>query len=164
MQVKFGDSTVRLLGYQLKKDDFAPMFRVTGKTLEDFDFSLTYGVRILLSFPSVDTDVCDLELSTFNDAIKEFPQIKVFAISNDLPFAQTRWCQLRDAQTIKVYSDYKLGEFASKYGVKMVENGLLCRAVFVVDSNDRLVYVSYLPQVGDQPDFKAVLDAAKLAK
>ncbi|MGL5979043.1 MAG: thiol peroxidase [Erysipelotrichaceae bacterium] len=164
MQVKFGEKTVRLLGYQLSIGDYAPNFRVTDKNFDDFEFATSYGVRILLSFPSVDTSVCDLELAKFNDAIKEFPSIKVIAISNDLPFAQSRWCVNRNAFNIRVFSDFKLGEFSSKYGVKMIENGLLCRAVFIVDSSDRLVYVSYLPQAGDEPDYETILDVAKRSK
>jgi len=54
-------------------------------------------------------------------------------------------------------------EFGEKYGVLIKERRILRRAVFVVGKDGKLVYVAYMPKLGDEPDYAAVLDAAKKA-
>jgi thiol peroxidase len=40
---------------------------------------------------------------------------------------------------------------------------ILRRAIFVIDRNDVLTYVAYMPALGDEPDYEAVLAAARTA-
>ena len=40
---------------------------------------------------------------------------------------------------------------------------LLRRAVFVVDKAGKIVYAAYMPTLGDEPDYNAVLQAAQSA-
>jgi thiol peroxidase len=40
---------------------------------------------------------------------------------------------------------------------------LLRRAVFVVDRHDTVVYADYMSALGDEPDYAAVLEAARKA-
>ena len=54
-------------------------------------------------------------------------------------------------------------EFGEKYGVLIKERRILRRAVFVVDRAGKIVYVAYMPRLGDEPDYGAVLDAARTA-
>jgi thiol peroxidase len=42
----------------------------------------------------------------------------------------------------------------------MPELRVNCRAVFVVDGNDKLTYVEYVPEVTEHPKYDAVLAAA----
>jgi thiol peroxidase len=41
------------------------------------------------------------------------------------------------------------------------ERRYLRRAVFIVDREGTLVYVNYLPNLGDEPDYDEVIAAAK---
>lgn len=41
---------------------------------------------------------------------------------------------------------------------------LLARAVFVIDSNDTVTYVEYVPEVTNHPNYEAAIEAAKAAK
>jgi thiol peroxidase len=52
-------------------------------------------------------------------------------------------------------------EFGIKYGVLMAERRWLRRAVFVVDRAGVLRYVAYMPKLGEQPDYDAVLAVAR---
>jgi thioredoxin-dependent peroxiredoxin len=60
-------------------------------------------------------------------------------------------------------SDHMHAEFGEKYGVLIKERRTLRRAVFVVGKDDKLAYVAYMPELGVEPDYGAVLDAAKKA-
>lgn len=44
----------------------------------------------------------------------------------------------------------------------MKENGLLCRAAFVVDENGKIIYDEYVSEVANEPDYVALLEAAGL--
>ena len=54
-------------------------------------------------------------------------------------------------------------EFGEKYGVLIKERRILRRAVFVVGKDGKLVYVAYMPTLDDEPNYAAVLDAARKA-
>jgi len=56
-------------------------------------------------------------------------------------------------------SDYKDRSFGMNYGVLMKENGLLARTVFIVDSDDVVRYIQRVSEMGQEPDYEAVLRA-----
>jgi thiol peroxidase len=112
----------------------------------------------------VDTDVCDRELHRFNqEAAALSKDIAILVISNDLPFAQKRWCGAAGVDQVNVLSDHMAAEFGLKYGVLIKEARILRRATFVVDRAGKLVYAAYLPALGDEPNYSEVLEAAKAA-
>jgi len=39
--------------------------------------------------------------------------------------------------------------------------GVTSRAVFVIDANDKITYLEYVPEIAQEPDYNPVLDAAK---
>ncbi|MGL5244671.1 MAG: thiol peroxidase [Sarcina sp.] len=164
MKVKFKGNDVNLVGEELKLGEKLPCFTVVANDLSNVSLKDTKGVRIFLAVPSIDTPVCSMEVARFNEKIKQLPDITCYTISMDLPFAQSRWCQAGTVENVKVLSDYKDREFAKATGTYIKELGLLTRACFVVDSNDELVYVNYLDEVTDEPNYDEVLEAAKNAK
>jgi thiol peroxidase len=89
--------------------------------------------------------------------------VVVVTISTDLPPSQWRWCGSAEVERLMVVSDHMHVEFGIKYGCLMAERRWLRRAVFVVDRADRIVYAAYMPNLGDQPDYEAVLAAAQAA-
>jgi thiol peroxidase len=164
MKVKFKGNDVELKGKQFAVNETIPEFTVTDPNMNSLNFKDTTGVRILLAVPSIDTSVCDLEVATFNDKVKELPNITCYTISMDLPFAQARWCAAKGIENVKIYSDYKDRSFADVSGTYIKELGLLTRAAFVIDSGNRIVYADYMEEVSSQPNFEQVLEAAKNAK
>lgn len=89
---------------------------------------------------------------------------KVLTISVDLPFAQKRWCAANGLENVVTLSDHRDLSFGEAYGVVMKELRLLARAVFVVDSNDKVVYVEYVSEGTNHPNYEAALEATKAAK
>lgn len=119
-------------------------------------------VAILSAVPSLDTEVCDRETRRFNEeAAKLGEDILVWTISTDFPMAQKRWCGLTGAENVRVVSDVLEAEFGKKYGLLIKERRYLRRAVFIVNREGVLVYVNYLPSLGDEPDYDEVIRSAK---
>ena len=121
-------------------------------------------VRILAPVPSLDTGTCDAETKRFNaEAAGLSENVVVITISADLPPSQKRWCGAAGVERVMVVSDHMHMEFGVKYGCLMAERRWLRRAVFVVDAEDTVVYAAYMPRLGEQPDYEAVLSAARAA-
>jgi len=164
--VKFRGQDVTVLGEDLKPGMTAPEFTVQNLDWAPFHgLADTHGkVRIIAAFLSVDTDTCDRELHRFNqEAAALSKDVAILVISNDLPFAQKRWCGAAGVDQVSVLSDHMTGEFGLNYGVLIKEARILRRAVFVVDRSGKLTYVAYMPALGDEPNYSEVLDAAKAA-
>ncbi|MDU1442376.1 MAG: thiol peroxidase [Clostridium cochlearium] len=164
MNITFKGNPVTLVGTQLKIGDKAPDFTVVDNNMEDFSLKNTKGVRIISAVPSLDTPVCDLETKTFNKEASNIPNVSIYTISMDLPFAQIRWCGDNGIDNLTTLSDFKDRLFGKNYGTYVKELGLLARAVFVIDSNDNIVYAECVEEIGNQPNFEKVLEAARNAK
>jgi thioredoxin-dependent peroxiredoxin len=82
----------------------------------------------------------------------------------DLPFAQSRWCAAKGVKNVVTASDYKDRSFGKNFGTYITDLGLLARTAFVVDSNNKVTYANYLPEVTDYPNYDEILEAAKQAK
>jgi thiol peroxidase len=163
------DERLTVLGRQLQAGDPAPDF-----ALETFDpetqamrvetLSDTAGrVRLLNVVNSVDTPVCHIETRQWDGLRDDLPpDIVLFTISMDLPFAQARW---RAAERVghDLLSAHKDESFGRAYGVLLKEWRLLQRAVFVIDRDDCVVYSDYVADQMAQPDYDAALAAARAA-
>ena len=162
MKVTFQGNPITLKGNQIKVGDDAPDFTLVDNDLNSFKLSDTKGKRVFLTVPSLDTPVCDMEIRKFNEeATKLGEHISVYAISMDLPFAQGRWCGGAGIDRVKTVSDYKDREFGNNYGVYINELGLLSRAVFIVDENNKVTYVEYCKDVINEPNYEEALRAVR---
>lgn len=163
---QFAGQGTTLIGPELKPGDKAPEFEVVANDLSTVRLGDSKGkVRILSVVPSLDTGVCDAQTRRFNEeASKLGDHVVILTISADLPFAQKRWCGATGVDRVQTLSDHRSMSFGSAYGTYIKEQRLESRAVFVVDSNDTIVYAQYLPAAGEHPDYDAALAAAKAAK
>ncbi len=154
---------VTLVGPKLKVGHRAPAFTVVGNNLEPITLEQFQGkVKLILSVPSLDTPVCDLETRRFNkEAASLGDDVVVLVVSMDLPFAQRRWCGTAGGDRVITASDHRDAEFGTNYGVLIKELRLLARAVFIVDRADVIRYIQLVPEVGNEPDYQAVLTALK---
>ena len=164
VQVTFSGDPVTLVGSEIKVGDQAPEFTVLANDLSEGSLSDYKGkIKIISVVPSVDTGVCSQQTKRFNEEADKLDNVHVLTISMDLPFAQTRWCSAEGVQNIDLLSDHRDADFGQKYGVLMKELRLLARAIFVVDENDKVVHVEYVPEVTTHPNYDAALEAAKNA-
>jgi len=163
MKITFQGNPLTLTGTQIKPGDALSSFTVTKNDLSPLTLDGTKGVRIFLTVPSLDTPVCDMEIREFNKRAAELPGVTIYTISMDLPFAQARWCGAAGIENVITASDYKDKAFAAATGTLIAELGLLTRAAFVVDASGKVVYADYLTEITEQPDYDAILAAAKNA-
>lgn len=162
----FKGARVTIVGADLQAGEPAPEFRGQKPdwSMNDALASTQGKVRIIGSLPSINTSVCDRETRYFNEvATAQSDDIVILMVSMDLPYSQKNWCAAAGVDNVDMYSDHLEGEFGAKYGVLLKEVRLLRRAIFVVDRNGKIAYADYMPTFGDEPDYDAVLEAARQA-
>lgn len=155
----FAGAPVTLEGKQPRTGDIMPDFTVTDVNLEQIDPIKIPGTKIILSVPSADTPVCSKELAKFMHSVED-SDVKLVSVSMDLPFALKRWMQMEQNDNLVATSDFKDRSFSKAAGVRMAENGLLARAVFVVDPAGKILYEEYVDEVTQEPDYDKALEAA----
>ncbi|QQE77661.1 thiol peroxidase [Alicyclobacillus sp. SO9] len=162
----FAGTSVTLIGPEQKPGNKAPDFTVIANDRSPVTLADSKGkVRIISVVPSLDTGVCDAQTRRFNEeAAKLGEHIVILTISADLPFAQKRWCGAVGVDQVQTLSDHRAMSFGDSYGTHIKEERLESRAVFVVDSNDVIQYVEYVPSAGQHPNYESALEAAKKAK
>lgn len=162
--VTFNGQEMKLSGKMLQKGQRAPDFVLAAndlskKSLKDFP-----GKKMISVVPSLDTGVCDRQTRRFNQEVNQLGDASVITVSVDLPFAQARWCAAAGLDRAVTLSDYLDRSFGKAYGLYMEELGLLARAVFVLNSNNEVVYLEYVPEVTQHPDYEKALQAIKEAQ
>jgi len=151
-----------LIGAELKTGDKAPDFQAVDDGLKPVNLESTgHGVRIFSVVPSLDTPVCDAQTKRFNDEAGKLPELKIYTVSMDLPFAQKRWCGAYGVDNVKMISDHRTGSFGESYGTLIKELHIHSRAIFVLDKDNTVQHVEYVKEVGDHPNYEAALAAAK---
>ena len=165
VQVTFQQEAVTLVGNELKVGDKAPDFTVLSNDLKEVSSKDYEGkVKLISVVPSVDTGVCSKQTKRFNDEAEKLDNVNVLTISMDLPFAQARWREVNDVKNVDLFSDHRNADFGEKYGVLIKELRLLARAIFIVDSEDKVTYVEYVDEVTNHPNYDEALAQAKKAK
>lgn len=153
-----------LIGPELKPGDKAPDFTAVDNALNPVSLKDTgNAVRIFSVVPSLDTPVCDAQTKRFNEEAAKLPDIAIYTVSMDLPFAQKRWCGAFAVDKVKMLSDHKDGSFGSSWGTLIKELRIHSRAIFVVNRDNSLRYVEYVKEVADHPNYDAALAAARSA-
>lgn len=162
-KITFKGKPVTLSGKTITVNTTAPEFTLTGKDLNAVKLSDFKGkVKVLSVFPSIDTGTCATQTRTFNkNAAALSHKIVILSISKDLPFAQSRFCGAEGIDKVVMLSDYRSNDFGAKYGFLIDELGLLTRGVVVIDKNDQVKYVEYVPEVTKEPDYDKALAVAK---
>lgn len=112
-------------------------------------------------FPSVDTGVCAMSVRRFNQLAADLDNTRVVCVSQDLPFALGRFCGAEGIDQVVTASAFR-SDFGQRYGLTMTDSalqGLLARAVVVVDADGTVVYEELVPSIGQEPDYDAAIAA-----
>lgn len=151
-----------LAGPELQAGDKAPDFSLMDSSLKSIKLADTgTGVRIFSVVPSLDTPVCDAQTKRFEDEAVSLPNINIFTVSTDLPFAQKRWCGTFGISRVAMLSDHKDTSFGKNYGTLISDMRIESRAIFVIDATNTIRYVEYVREVGSHPNYEAALKAAR---
>lgn len=161
--VTFAGNPIALLGKEVKVGDKAPAFKVLDnglgeKTLADY----AGKVKVISVVPSLDTGVCDAQTRWFNQNVSKLGEnVVVLTVSVDLPFAQKRWCGAAGIDQVETLSDHRDLSFGENYGFILEGLRLLSRGIVVIDKDDVVRYVEYVPEVTSAVNFDAAEEATK---
>ena len=140
----------------------APDFTVTGADLSDITLDSFSGKSLILNiYPSVDTPTCAASTRAFNQRAAGRDDTVVLCVSQDLPFAFSRFCGAEGIENVKTGSAFR-STFLEDYGVELVDGplrGLAARAVVVVDGDGKVTYTELVPEIGQEPDYDSALAA-----
>ena len=161
--VTFAGNPIALLGKEVKVGDKAPTFTLLDnglgeKTLADY----AGKVKVISVVPSLDTGVCDAQTRWFNQNVSKLGEnVVVLTVSVDLPFAQKRWCGAAGIDQVETLSDHRDLSFGENYGFILEGLRLLSRGIVVIDKDDVVRYVEYVPEVTSAVNFDAAEAATK---
>ncbi len=140
----------------------APAFSLVGNDLSELTSSSLSGRRVVLNiFPSLDTGVCATSVRKFNELAAGLENTTVVCVSQDLPFAQARFCGAEGIDNVVTASGFR-SSFGEDYGVTIADGGmtgLLSRSVVVYDEQGRVVYTQQVPDITSEPDYEAAIAA-----
>jgi len=141
----------------------APTFDLVGTDLTPVTRESLPGRIVLNIFPSIDTGVCAQSVRTFNEKAAGLEAVSVLCVSNDLPFAQSRFCGAEGIENVTVASGFR-SSFGDDFGVTMKDGplaGLLARSIVVLDEDGTVVHTQLVDDIASEPDYSAALDAAQ---
>lgn len=140
----------------------APSFSLVGNDLGEVNLDGLKGKKVVLNiFPSIDTPVCQTSTRTFNERATEAGDAVVLCVSKDLPFAFKRFCGAEGIDKVQCGSAFRDG-FGEAYGVTITDGplqGLLSRAIVVLDGEGKVVHAEQVPEIAQEPDYDAALKA-----
>ncbi len=156
---------IKTIGKLPKVGKKAPKFKLVQTDLSTAKLKDFKGKKVLINiFPSIDTGICAASLRKFNETAAGLENTVVLNVSKDLPFAHSRFCAAEGIENALTLSDYAKGKFGRKYGVTIKTGpmkGLLSRAVVVVDENGKVAYTEQVPEIVQEPNYDAALEALK---
>jgi len=160
--VTLGGNPVNTSGDLPAVGSSAPGFNLIGSDLSELTHEHVAGKKVVLNiFPSIDTPTCAASVRQFNERAGNRDDAVVVCISEDLPFAQNRFCGAEGIEGVITASSFR-SDFGSDYGVELVDGklaGLLGRAVVVVDESGNVVHSELVAEIANEPDYAAALAA-----
>ena len=145
----------------------APNFTAVKASLAEAKLEEYRGKKVVRNiFPSIDTGVCAASVRRFNKVASEMADTAVLCISKDLPFAQARFCGAEGLENVETLSAFRGDSFEKGYGLLMTDGplqGLLARAVVVIDKDGKVVYTELVDDITHEPDYDRAIAALQQA-
>ena len=158
----FQGSPVKTVGELPAKGEQSPAFSLVGSDLGDVNSQDYSGKRVVLNiFPSLDTGVCAASVRKFNELASGLENTTVVCVSNDLPFAQARFCGAEGIENVVTASGFR-SSFGKDFGTTMVDGplaGLLARSVVVLYEKGTVTYTQLVDEITTEPDYDSAIAA-----
>ena len=158
LKITMGKVPVTIIGKELKVGDkIKEVPLVVNSKLDEKNIFEDKNIKVIYTAPSLDTKVCSLQTKQLNEAAKKYPNVKFYSVTVDTPFAQERFCTANEINGLKAVSDFKYHQFGIQNGFFVKEKGLLTRALMIVDENNVVKYIEYVPEEGKETDVEKAL-------
>ncbi len=152
--------TIKKIPFMLKGDIINPGAKLnfSAENLDSSTFELAKinGVKILSTFPDINTKICDAQTQEIAKLASQHPKINFISISTDSPEKQAKWCAAHNLENISIVSDKKSGEFAKATNLYIPKIKKLHRALIVLDKENIIQSVLTNTEVAKAPDYKAL--------
>lgn len=148
--------------------DVAPRFELPDIDLKIRSLDEFKGKKIVLSFfVAASSPVCEVELCTFRDSLKDMAKMgaQVIAISNDGPFANKAFAQ-KNNYNFPVLADYQ-SKTIRDYDVLMQDllhikdYNAAKRSVFVIMENGKIGYKWVSDDPLKEPNYSEIIEFLK---
>jgi len=158
----FRGQSVNVRGTPLAVGDTLPDAALVSPDLHLVNLSVYHGkVRLISVIPGLDSGICDVQTQRFNEAAERWQdRVTVITISVDLPFTQKRWQKDANAKHLVFLSDHRTMAFGNAIGTHVESYRMERRCILVVDRDERVTYVEYVPEIAQHPDYDAAIAAA----
>ncbi len=160
-QITLAGNIIHTVGELPPAGSTAPDFVLTQADLTDVRLKDFSGKRKILNIvPSLDTGVCAASAKRFDQEIENVADTVVLTVSNDLPFAQDRFCKAEGVKSVLTLSQLRDREFGRAYGVEITDGplaGLTARAIVVLDKDNTVLHTELVPEIKQEPDYDAAL-------
>jgi thiol peroxidase len=164
-QITLGGNPISTIGELPSVGSMAPEFTLVNEDFENINLSTFKGSKVILNiFPSIATGICAASVRRFNADAANLDNTRVLCISRDLPFAQKNFCASEGIEGVINLSDMRNDDFGKAYGVAISTgkwDGLLSRAVVVLDEEGKVVYTEQIPEIAQEPNYEAAIAAVK---
>jgi thiol peroxidase len=164
---KLKGNDVALYGNQVNVGDKAPIITLPASDLSEVTIGgASDKAQLIVAVPSLDTPVCAIETTKFNNQAAAVEGGNVCVVSMDLPFAAKRFCSTEGIENLAVLSDFRDKAFSIAYGTLIAEGalrGLSARVVFVVNKEGIVTYKEITEDITAEPNYEAALEAFKAA-
>lgn len=158
LKITMGKVPVTIVGKELKVGDkIKEVPLVVNSKLDEKNIFEDKNIKVIYTAPSLDTKVCSLQTKQLNEAAKKYPNIKFYSVTVDTPFAQERFCTANEINGLKAVSDFKYHQFGIQNGFFVKEKGLLTRALTILDENNTVKYIEYVPEEGKEANIDKAL-------
>ena len=158
LKITMGKVPVTIVGKELKVGDkIKEVPLVVNSKLDEKNIFEDKNIKVIYTAPSLDTKVCSLQTKQLNEAAKKYPNVKFYSITVDTPFAQERFCTANEINGLKAVSDFKYHQFGIQNGFFVKEKGLLTRALTILDENNNVKYIEYVPEEGKEANIDKAL-------
>ena len=166
MQITVHGTPTPLLGKEIYIGKEAPAARITKLDgSQNVIGMIAPTTQLLIAIPSLKTEVCSLGAKKFNEMVKKFSKLSTTMITtDDIDFVK-EYAANESIENAEIVIDSNLN-FAKKYGLQISEGKLkdrLARAVFIVDREGFIIYKEIVPEIVDEVNYEACLEAIENA-
>ncbi len=148
--------------------DTAPDFSLCDIDLNSVEKEDLAGLPVIINvFPSIDTSQCFNSVKTLNDSLVKMKTGRIICVSMDLPFTLKRVGLSESFINVLLLSDFRNRDFGEQYGLTIADGplaGLLARAIFVLDGEQKIIYRELVEDISNPPNYAAAFEAINAIK
>lgn len=158
LQIKRDQQIINIVGPTIEVGDLLPNAQLIDRNHQKVELKdYLKGTTVVSIVPDINTKTCDIQTSRFASIALE-QNYTFVTISTNSPEDIMNWCQAANVDMIYL-SDVER-HFSQAAGLLMAEYDKLARTVLVIDGQGVIKYMEVVPDMRDEPNYTAALEAA----